>query len=430
MAKFVIGKNTTNGVPALFKDGTVDKEKFGITIDNLVGDVDSNGGYVKPSGELEVDFSGVRTIGQKGMAHMFSSSAAVKSASFPDLEVIDEYGLDSTFADSTIESFSAPKLRQVTTECAMRDTFSGAKNLSSLSMPNLQSVDGVSAFYCIVANSGVLSVNIPNLHTATGNAVLSGAFESTRLQQLDLSNLRTVSGASALAYLCNACPSLTTLDIGNVPYLDYQQMAVYMCGNCGSLTNIDVSGLQSVSGTQVFAYTFMGCSSLETVRFSSLSVIGGAQTFNQAFRGSGIKHIYMPAITNNSFVNSSNVFYGMLYQTSGCTMHFPANVQATVQALPDYDSGFYGNATILFDLQPTVELQVSSFAGQPVRRYPKYDTNNALAWSVVSYRGDGTVDTGQKYWSMGTTNPSVNDVLYHDLEFTNPAGTILSITTL
>ena len=60
MAKLYIGDS--QGTPAIIKIEEVPKKKFGISIDNLLGDVDADGNYAAPTGEFVLDLTGVKFI--------------------------------------------------------------------------------------------------------------------------------------------------------------------------------------------------------------------------------------------------------------------------------------------------------------------------------------------------------------------------------
>ena len=60
MAKLYIGDS--QGTPAIIKIEEVSKKKFGVSIDNLLGNVDENGNYTAPTESFVLDLTGVKFI--------------------------------------------------------------------------------------------------------------------------------------------------------------------------------------------------------------------------------------------------------------------------------------------------------------------------------------------------------------------------------
>jgi hypothetical protein len=61
-----------------------------------------------------------------------------------------------------------------------------------------------------------------------------------------------------------------------------------------------------------------------------------------------------PALKTTSFGSYTNQFADMLSGVTGCTVHFPSNLQAVIGSWSDVTSGFGGtNTTVLFDLPAT-----------------------------------------------------------------------------
>ena len=98
--------------------------------------------------------------------------------------------------------------------------------------------------------------------------------------------------------------------------------------NCLSLTSVDLSSLTTISGDRSLYYAFYDCTSLTELLF--------------------------PALTSNSFGSYKNQFNYMLSSVTGCTVHFPSNLESVIGSWSDVKSGFGGtNTTVLFDLPAT-----------------------------------------------------------------------------
>lgn len=197
----------------------------------------------------------------------------------------------------------------------------------------------------------------PKLKTVSGYGVFSYAFYSCKnLVSIDLSSLTTVSGYSAFdnAFRYTA---ITTLDLHNLKTISGQYGMMYAFADTQSLTSVDISGLETISGQSGCAGLFSldsGNNKLKSITFDSLYDVSGGAAFSRAFWGrSGLENIYFPALRTISFGSSTNQFNQMLGNVTGCTIHFPSNLEPTIQTLTGYPN-FSGTGTILaFDLPAT-----------------------------------------------------------------------------
>lgn len=89
--------------------GGGEKKKFGVGIDNIVGDVNAEGVYSSPSSRFKLDFSSVVRV-QGGMPYAFSRKGVVEidfrnlsSAGYPPelAPSTNNTNLDSTFSNCT-----------------------------------------------------------------------------------------------------------------------------------------------------------------------------------------------------------------------------------------------------------------------------------------------------------------------------------------
>jgi hypothetical protein len=168
--------------------------------------------------------------------------------------------------------------------------------------------------------------SLPSNAADLGDYSLYSAFElSTYLTSLDLSNLTTISGMSALNSVCASCTGLTTVDLSN---------------------------LTTISGNSALAGAFVGCSNLSSIDLSSLSTISStAGAFSNAFQSTAIQSLSFPSLT---YIENEYEFGDMLSGVTGCTVHFPSNLQSVMENWTDVLAGFSGtNTTILFDLTAT-----------------------------------------------------------------------------
>ena len=199
----------------------------------------------------------------------------------------------------------------------------------------------------------VTSFSLPSNATDVGPNALVFAFDGcTSLTSVDLSALTTVDASLALLNSFNGCTSLTSVDLSSLTTVTNYQALAYAFANCTSLTSVDLSSLTDVSGYQAsFKYAFSGCTKLASVNFSSLAKLGGQSTFYYAFSNcSSLTSLSFPALTADSFYSAVNQFNNMLSGVTGCTVHFPAAIQAKIETMTGYPNFGGTNTTVLFDL--------------------------------------------------------------------------------
>lgn len=147
-----LGKKPVGATKIVKKE--VAKTKFGASVDTFLGDVDENGAYVKPTGEVVLDLSGVKSVcdyafyykfayenhivsvladtvafvGKNGFRNMCIQCTSVKTASFESLEVVDQQrAFDNSFSYSAIESARFTKLKKISGEGAFYYAFINTK---------------------------------------------------------------------------------------------------------------------------------------------------------------------------------------------------------------------------------------------------------------------------------------------------------------
>ena len=126
--------------------------------------------------------------------------------------------------------------------------------------------------------------------------------------------------------------------------------------NCTGLTSVDLSSLTTVSGSRAMRYAFQNCTGLTSVDLSSLTTVSGSQAMYGAFWDcKKLTTLSFPALTSTSFGSYTNQFNGMLQGVTGCTVHFPSNLQSVIGSWSSVTAGFGGtNTTVLFDLPATI----------------------------------------------------------------------------
>ena len=137
---------------------------------------------------------------------------------------------------------------------------------------------------------------------------------------------------------------------------DVKNYALYYAFyNCTGITSVDLSSLTTIGGSTAMSSAFYNCTGITSVDLSSLTTISGILAMSTAFSGcTSLTTLSFPALTSTSFGSYSNQFNNMLQGVTGCTVHFPSNLQNKIGSWSSVTSGFGGtNTTVLFDLPAT-----------------------------------------------------------------------------
>jgi len=243
-------------------------------------------------------------------------------------------------------------------------TSNGTYNASSDSADGYSSVtvnvpsgiprEVVNGVYQAPATSFTFS--LPDNATDVGAYALSNAFYGcTGLTSVDLSSLTTV-GTFGLNYAFYGCTGLTDVDLSSLTIISGGYGMYYAFRGCTGLTEVDLSSLSTISSNIYgMSYAFQGCTSLTDVDLSSLTTISSNYGMRYAFGScESLTTLSFPSLTSTSFGSYTNQFNDMLSGVTGCTVHFPSNLQSVIGSWASVTAGFGGtNTTILFDLTAT-----------------------------------------------------------------------------
>lgn len=222
--------------------------KFGVSIDNLLGDVDENGKYTASAEGFVFDGSGIKSIGKNGFYFSFYNNERIQEALFPDLEEIGEYGFQQTFYGTRITRISLGKVRVVNKNYALNNIASYLKTkLAELPIGNIEELSGSSVAYAAFTSSFG--------GTATG-----------------LYNLRIISGSSACGYMLNGSSFLTDIQLDSLESIYGYAACQNMFGNCKALEKAYFYSLTEVLtasalGTSSSNGMFNNCTAMTEIHF-------------------------------------------------------------------------------------------------------------------------------------------------------------------
>ena len=261
---------------------------------------------------------------------------------------------DNTTVSTVIDLSGVTDLSNYILACAYSNNLniSGAIDFSSLT-----TISGLIACNSMFQNcTGLTSVDLSSLTTVSGDRACQYMFSGcTGLTSVDLSSLTTVSASSACTNMFSGCRGLTSINLSGLTTISGGSGCSQMFQGCTGLTSVDLSGLTTVSGSSACSYMFYGCVGLTSVNLSGLTTLSGSNACYYMFYDcTTLSSLSFPALTSTSFGTRTNQFNNMLQGVTGCTVHFPSNLQSVIGSWSDVTAGFGGtNTTVLFDLTPT-----------------------------------------------------------------------------
>ena len=169
-----------NSIPVL-------ASKYGATMDNLVGNTNSNGVLQTPSGTFSLIFTGVKDISGYALYYKYTRTV-VTSVSFPDLVEING-------------------------NQAMYSCFNNCGNLVSVYFTNLITISGsLSMYNCFYNCTGLTSVYFTNLTTISGGSAMSECFGyCSHLTSIYFPKLVTLSAANCMNNCFIGCSNITDI---------------------------------------------------------------------------------------------------------------------------------------------------------------------------------------------------------------------------
>lgn len=195
---------------------TVNKTKFGASVDALLGDVDENGVLQAPTEPTVLNFAGVTEIAAYGLYYVFFRRKGITSVDFSSLESVGVDGLSYAFDSCTgiTGALDLSSLESVEVE-GLRSAFSGCTGITSVDLSSLESVgtNGLSSAFS--GCTGITSVNLSSLQSVVGQGGMSGAFNRcgslTTISFPSLTSVQTSSFGSSYLGMFEFCTNLTEI---------------------------------------------------------------------------------------------------------------------------------------------------------------------------------------------------------------------------
>ena len=180
----------------------VEKTKFGVDIDNFIGDVDADGQLSAPVSVEEVNLAGVKSIAYYGLQYAFAGSNINRFIA-DDIETSGVGGLYRALYASSVKHASFDNIVEINESNAFADCFYGCTYLSHLSYKKLKKITGLGIFQNALSNTLSLKMTedeiFPSLEEVSGGNVLStGRYKANYI--VTFSKVKKITGDASKTY--------------------------------------------------------------------------------------------------------------------------------------------------------------------------------------------------------------------------------------
>lgn len=349
--------------------------KYGVSIDNLLGNVDENGVYVKPTGQFVFDGTGIKKI-------------------------------------SVTDTFEYAFYNNI--------------GLIKLLLPDLILNNNINAFVSMAqAAANLVETNLGNSTECYGAYIFQRAFKdcSSLTTVIGINNWTRIYGDYACNEMFSGCRNITSTGLNNLTIIESNQACTNMYSGCTDLTSTGLNNLTTINGSFACQYMFEGATNITDTGLQSLETITGSGACQYMFKNNtSLVRADFPALTvvSDSRALGSRSSNGMFV---GCTnlaeIHFRADAQATIEALDGYASKFGAPSTcaIYFDLIGTITVNGVAYSRNEPNSIRTDGTKTFVAWKDAS---------NNIVYTNATTEPAVGTVVYSD-QGTTQVGTVSEV---
>lgn len=173
--------------------------KYGISIDNLLGDVDENGMLQKPTWTGVLDLTGVAKVGVSGLAYVFDNDNNVRGVLANDVVFVNISAFSHTFAGcSSLDTMEFNGLESITAQLAF--SYIAQSSISTKLVPHfnkLKSIAAANVFYYGFSSIVIVpDKTFPSLEHVSGVGVFSNFMAYKEGEPICFSKIKTIAGAS------------------------------------------------------------------------------------------------------------------------------------------------------------------------------------------------------------------------------------------
>jgi hypothetical protein len=195
MAKLCVG-DIPIGAMNWITGAEVSKEKFGLTIDDMVGTLNAQGEYVAPEGNKTFDGKGIVSISTGAFQYSFNAFSNVEKIQFPDLQYVGNNAFQYCFVQNKKQPVAEFSITRIDQSNYVFNYFMDNAKGGFCTFPNLTYVKGSSVFYYMLQGVEMpdLDLIFPKLEHVEGIYTLRymGISTTWKIGGYRLSALKTI----------------------------------------------------------------------------------------------------------------------------------------------------------------------------------------------------------------------------------------------
>jgi hypothetical protein len=216
--------------------------KYGLSLDNILGDVNENG-VLQKAPNFSLTLHSFKDVSDYALYYKFAYNSSITEVNVLDLETLS--GANS---------------------CAYM--FYKCENLTSATLSKFESATKTMSAYYMFGNCGKLtSVNLNSFKKIGYQSCQNMFYYCTALEFIDLSSLEEINGNNACSGMFSYCSSLLSVDLRNLKIVKGTSALSSMFDGCKKLPSISFPSLTTIDTNAFGSSTFRNCTALTEIHF-------------------------------------------------------------------------------------------------------------------------------------------------------------------
>jgi hypothetical protein len=177
----------------------VEKTKFGVGIDNFLGNVDADGNYVAPSEPFELNLVGVKRVITTAFTNRFQNTTITKFIANDLIEVGANSFVGCFTSSNKLIRVEVNNIETISGNYAFQQAFYSCNNLQTATFNKLKTVSGAYCFQNAFNSTPIKSLDnvFPSLEYVSGNYAFSGIISYVANDTITLSNIKKITGSTS-----------------------------------------------------------------------------------------------------------------------------------------------------------------------------------------------------------------------------------------
>lgn len=309
----------------------VDKIKYGVSIDNIFGDVNDTGVLQKPVALESFNGVGIVRMYAEAFYNKFYDDDNIKEILLPDLRyynyraMLRQVGGNVSGTSSLVKIDLGSQVENqmtITGELCLASAFAQCSNLETVLHGSFKHISGTQPCYYAFQNCGKITETIlKDVEYITGSMAAQHMYSGcASLKTTGFTKITRIGTSNSTYNNCcsNMFENCTSLESTGLDTLQevHGNVCAYMFAGCTALKSTGLKNLTTYTGV-AFSNTFSGCTALEDTELGNITEASSNQCFNRMF--AGCTALKTTGLTNLKKIKIANACYGMFEDCTGLT---------------------------------------------------------------------------------------------------------------